>query len=176
MLADAKGCGKGYVGFVLIPLSLSFAIGCARGWVRLVFLPVIARRDPSAACGTSKSVHRSGAAGVSCGRVSWCRHETKAGAGGCDWRRGPSLDSRCFGSERPSRRQEHPRAGSHRHLVTVNVISSCCSRGLNRQTSSTTAAMMPCGDRCRWRRKESTSRSSPNSSHASLNDSVIPSV
>jgi hypothetical protein len=62
------------------------------------------------------------------------------------------------------------------HLATMRVMSSCCSRGLNCRTSSTIAASMSCGDSSRCRRKASIRRSSPNSSAASLNDSVTPSV
>jgi len=62
------------------------------------------------------------------------------------------------------------------HFPTITVISSCCSLGLNRRTSSTTASSNPRAVSSQLRRSASISRGSPNSSPDSLNDSVTPSV
>ena len=73
-------------------------------------------------------------------------------------------------------RKEGEERGRYKDLAMMRVMSSCCSRGLKRWTSSTTAASKSFDGRARWRQRAAARRSSPNSSSASLKDSVMPSV
>jgi hypothetical protein len=69
-----------------------------------------------------------------------------------------------------------PTLAPYPHFPTITVISSCCSFGLNRRTSSTSGSSKPRAVSSQFRRSASIRRSSPNSSPDSLNDSVTPSV
>ena len=60
----------------------------------------------------------------------------------------------------------HIRGQAGRHLATIRVMSSYCSRGLNCVTSSTMEAARACEGSSRCRRRASIRRCSPNSSSA----------
>ena len=64
----------------------------------------------------------------------------------------------------------------HLHLATINVMSSAWRGALNCCTPSSTERTSSCEANLRCRRRASAKRCSPNSSPASLNDSVMPSV
>jgi hypothetical protein len=63
-----------------------------------------------------------------------------------------------------------------KRFAMIRVMSSCCSWGEKARTSATMEVSRECGGCSRWRRRDSTKRSSPNSSSQWSMDSVTPSV
>jgi hypothetical protein len=63
-----------------------------------------------------------------------------------------------------------------KRFAMIRVMSSCCSWGEKARTSATMEVSRECGGCSRWRRRDSTKRSSPNSWSQWSMDSVTPSV